>query len=47
MEDFQSLLHTENSPYTVTNPNLPTPSAPPDMTEAYEERYQQAKEYLQ
>ena len=27
-KDFQSLLHTENSHYTITYPDPPTPSAP-------------------
>ena len=46
-EDFQSLLHTENSPYTVTDPDPPALSAPHNMTEVDEEKYQQAEEYLE
>ena len=46
-EGFQSLLHTENSHYTVTNPDPPAPSAPHNMSEVDEEKYQQAEEYLE
>ena len=45
-EDFQSLLHTENSHYTVTDPDPPAPSAPKKMTDADEEAYLQAEAYL-
>ena len=45
-EDFQSLLHTENSHYTVTDPDPPTTSAPKKMTNADEEAYLQAEAYL-
>ena len=43
-EDFQSLLHTENPHYTVTNPD--PPGAPKEMTNADEESYLQVKAYL-
>ena len=45
-EDFQSLLHTENSHYTVIEPDPPAPSAPKEMTTADEEAYLQAETYL-
>ncbi|KAH9686078.1 hypothetical protein KPL70_014214 [Citrus sinensis] len=45
-EDFQSLLHTENLKYTVTDPDPPTTSAPKEMTSADEEAYLQAEAYL-
>ncbi|KAL9437890.1 hypothetical protein AB3S75_023707 [Citrus x aurantiifolia] len=45
-EDFQSLLHTENSHYTVTDPNPPSTSAPKKMTDFDEEAYLQAEAYL-
>ena len=45
-EDFQSLLHTENSHYTVTNPDASAPSAPKEMTDADEEAYLQVEAYL-
>ena len=45
-EDFQSLLHTENPHYTVTDPDPPTTSTPKEMTHANEEAYLQAKAYL-
>ncbi|KAH9769462.1 hypothetical protein KPL71_012011 [Citrus sinensis] len=38
-EDFQSLLHTENSHYTVKDPDPPAKSAPKEMTNADEEAY--------
>ncbi|KAH9769466.1 hypothetical protein KPL71_012011 [Citrus sinensis] len=40
-EDFQSLLHTENSHYTVKDPDPPAKSAPKEMTNADEEAYLQ------
>ena len=43
-EDFQSLLNTEHSHYTVTNPD--PPGAPKEMTNADEESYLQVKAYL-
>ncbi|KAH9734769.1 hypothetical protein KPL71_017494 [Citrus sinensis] len=45
-EDFQSILHTENPHYTVTDPDPPATSAPKDMTNADEEAYLQAEAYL-
>ncbi|KAH9769451.1 hypothetical protein KPL71_012007 [Citrus sinensis] len=42
-EDFQSLLHTENPRYTVTTPDSPAASTSQHMTEANEEKYQQAE----
>ncbi|KAH9686196.1 hypothetical protein KPL70_014280 [Citrus sinensis] len=45
-EDFHSLLHTENPHYTVTNPDSPVASTSQHMTEADEEKYQQAETYL-
>ena len=45
-EDFQSLLHTENPHYTVTTPDSPAASTSQHMTEADEEKYQQAEVYL-
>ena len=45
-EDFQSLLHTENSHYTVTDPDPSATSAPKEMTNADEEAYLQAEAYL-
>ncbi|KAH9716806.1 hypothetical protein KPL71_021585 [Citrus sinensis] len=44
-EDFQSLLHIENTPYTVTNPDSPA-SSTPKMTDADEEKYLQAEASL-
>ena len=41
-EDFQSLLHTENTPYTVTNPDSPATSTP-KMTDSDEDKYLQAE----
>ena len=46
-EDFQSLLHTENPHYTVTNPDSPAVSTSQHMFEVDEEKYQQAEEYLE
>ena len=46
MEHFQSLLHTENPHYTVTNPDSPAASTSQHMSEADEEKYQQAEAYL-
>ena len=43
-EDFQSLLHTENSHYTVTDPDPLGLSK--KMTDADEEAYLQAEGYL-
>ncbi|KAH9680032.1 hypothetical protein KPL71_026386 [Citrus sinensis] len=45
-EDFQSLLHTENPHYTVTTPASPVASTSQPMTEADEDKYQQAEAYL-
>ena len=45
-EDFQSLLHTEDTPYTVTNPDSPAASTSQHMTNADENTYQQAEAYL-
>ena len=45
-EDFQSLLHTENSHYIVTDPDPPATSAPKEITNADEEAYLQAEVYL-
>ncbi|KAH9716844.1 hypothetical protein KPL71_021593 [Citrus sinensis] len=45
-EDFQSLLHTENPHYTVTNPDSPTASTSQNMSDADEDKYQQAEAYL-
>ncbi|KAH9716750.1 hypothetical protein KPL71_021566 [Citrus sinensis] len=45
-EDFQSLLHTENPDYTVTTPASPAASTSQPMTEADEDKYQQAEAYL-
>ncbi|KAH9769553.1 hypothetical protein KPL71_012045 [Citrus sinensis] len=45
-EDFQSFLHTENPNYTITNPDSPTASTSPHMTDADEAKYQQAEAYL-
>ncbi|KAH9734797.1 hypothetical protein KPL71_017510 [Citrus sinensis] len=45
-EDFQSLLHTENPHYTVTTPDSPAASTSQPMTEADEDKYQQAEAYL-
>ena len=45
-EDFQSLLHTKNSHYTVTDPYPPTTLAPKEMANADEEAYLQAEAYL-
>ncbi|KAK9186445.1 hypothetical protein WN944_020780 [Citrus x changshan-huyou] len=42
-EDFQSLLHTKSPYYTVTTPDSPAASASQHMTEANEEKYQQAE----
>ncbi|KAH9752132.1 hypothetical protein KPL71_014579 [Citrus sinensis] len=44
-EDFQSLLHTENTPYIVTNLDSPGPSTS-KMTDADEDKYLQAEAYL-
>ena len=44
-EDFQSLLHTENTPYTITNPDSPGPSTS-KMTDADEDKYLPAEAYL-
>ncbi|KAH9780712.1 hypothetical protein KPL71_008183 [Citrus sinensis] len=45
-EDFQSLLHTDTPHYTVTNPDSPAASTSQHMSEADEEKYQQAEAYL-
>ncbi|KAH9752104.1 hypothetical protein KPL71_014563 [Citrus sinensis] len=45
-EDFQSLLHTDTPHYTVTNPDSPAASTSQHMSEANEEKYQQAEAYL-
>ncbi|KAH9649287.1 hypothetical protein KPL70_025929 [Citrus sinensis] len=45
-EDFQSLLHTDTPHYTVTNPDSPAASTSQHMSEVNEEKYQQAKAYL-
>ena len=45
-EDLQSLLHTENLHYTVTNPDFPTVSTSQHMSEANEEKYQQVEAYI-
>ncbi|KAH9734952.1 hypothetical protein KPL71_017573 [Citrus sinensis] len=45
-ENFQSLLHTENPHYTVTDPDPPATSAPKDMTNTDKEAYLQAEAYL-
>ncbi|KAH9769430.1 hypothetical protein KPL71_011998 [Citrus sinensis] len=45
-EDFQSLLHTENPHYTVTNPDSPAASTSQHMTDADEDKYQQVEAYL-
>ena len=45
-EDFQSFFPTENSPYIVTDPDPPAPSAQKTMTNADEEAYLQAEAYL-
>ncbi|KAK9192912.1 hypothetical protein WN944_003606 [Citrus x changshan-huyou] len=45
-EDFHSLLHTENSHYTVTEPDSLAPSAPKEMTNADEEAYLEVETYL-
>ena len=45
-EDFQSILHTENPHYTVTNLDSPAASTSQNMAEADEEKYQQAEAYL-
>ncbi|KAH9686105.1 hypothetical protein KPL70_014232 [Citrus sinensis] len=42
----KSPIHTENSHYTVTDPDPPAPSAPKEMTPADEEAYLQAEVYL-
>jgi len=44
-EDFQSLLHTKNTPYIVTNPDSSGPSTS-KMTDADEDKYLQAEAYL-
>ena len=45
-EDFQSLLHTANSHYTVIDPDPPATSAPKEITNADKEAYLQAEAYL-
>ncbi|KAH9698127.1 hypothetical protein KPL71_023895 [Citrus sinensis] len=45
-EDFQSLFHTKNPHYTVTTPDSPAASTSQPMTEADEDKYQQAEAYL-
>ena len=45
-EDFQSLFHTENPHYIVTNPDSPAASTSQHMSAADEEKYQQAEAYL-
>ncbi|KAH9724647.1 hypothetical protein KPL70_007562 [Citrus sinensis] len=45
-EDFQSLLPTDTPHYTVTNPDSPAASTSQHMSEADEEKYQQAEAYL-
>ena len=45
-EDFQSLLHTKNPHYTITTLDSPAASTSQHMTEADEEKYQQAEVYL-
>ena len=45
-EDFQSLLNTENPHYTFTNPDSLAASTSPHMTDADEDKYQQAEAYL-
>ena len=45
-EDFHSLLQTDSPSYTVTNPDSPASSAPQQMSDANEEKYLQAKAYL-
>ena len=42
---LQSLLHTENTPYTITNPDSPGPSTS-KMTDADEDKYLPAEAYL-
>ena len=44
-EYFQSLLPTENTPYTVTNPDSAGPSTS-KMTDVDEDKYLQAEAYL-
>ncbi|KAH9697996.1 hypothetical protein KPL71_023832 [Citrus sinensis] len=45
-EDFQSLLHTENPHYIVTNLDSPIASTSQHMSDADEDKYQQAEAYL-
>ena len=45
-EDVQSLLHTKNSHYTVTNPDSPAASTSQHMSAADEDKYQQVEAYL-
>ncbi|KAH9649388.1 hypothetical protein KPL70_025965 [Citrus sinensis] len=45
-KDFQSLLPTDTPHYTVTNPDSPAASTSQHMSEADEEKYQQAEAYL-
>ena len=45
-KDFQSLLHTDNPYYTVTELDPPATSAPKDMIDSDEEAYLQAEDYL-
>ena len=45
-EDFHSLLQTDNTPYTITNPDSPAASTSQPMTDADEEQYHQAETYL-
>ena len=45
-EDFQSLIHTENPYYIVTNPDSPTTSTSQHMFAADEDKFQQAEVYL-
>ena len=45
-EDFHSPLQTDNTPYTVTNPDSPAASTSQPMTDADEEQYHQAETYL-
>ena len=45
-EDFQSLIPTATPHYTVTNPDSPAASTSPHMTDADEDKYQQAEAYL-
>ena len=45
-EDFQSLLHTENSHFTVTDLDLLAASALKEMTNTDEEAYLEAETYL-